>query len=314
MEHGCAWEGTVGTWKDHVPDCGFSLVTCPNKCSAKGVELQVMKKSLDVHLSRCPNRPYSCDLCGHDGTYISIRTAHDLVCSKKIISCTNSDCSVELERGKLNAHLRTDCEYEIVPCKYDSLGCCVKKMRQDIKRHHEEEDGKSHLSLALEAINELKVKKYVVKDGEPMTFKVSGFFMSRITGKIHEATPYYVTQGYKVSTYVHLNGRGVYVGEFLSVLVYLEKAQDNDDCEWPFYGVVRVELLNQLSDSNHHQKEAHFFMPGRHSNEVVAEFDQFIPRNLLSLLLLYLCNNLMYFRVTVINRYAKPWLQINTFH
>ena len=39
VERGCDWEGTVGTLKDHVTKCDFTLVPCPNGCEESGLNL-----------------------------------------------------------------------------------------------------------------------------------------------------------------------------------------------------------------------------------------------------------------------------------
>ena len=43
---------------------------------------------------------------------------------------------------------------------------------------------------------------------------------------------------------------------YVSVAVYLEKGENDDNVPWPFYATVTIELLNQLEDKNHHSKTA----------------------------------------------------------
>ena len=54
-------------------------------------------------------------------------------------------------------HVKDDCEYTEVSCKYANIGCEVKLKRKDMRAH--EEDDKIHLHLALGAVVDLKYKK-----------------------------------------------------------------------------------------------------------------------------------------------------------
>ena len=53
-----------------------------------------------------------------------------------------------MERGKTKQHVRTVCDYTEVACAYESLGCGVRMLRKDAKKHQENDD-KVHLHLSL---------------------------------------------------------------------------------------------------------------------------------------------------------------------
>ena len=150
---GCYWEGSVGTFDDHVTKCEFTLVSCPNKCEVEGDDLQLMRNVLDDHLkTTCPNRDYECEHCGEKGTYASITEEHDQVCINKLVPCLNTECTVTMERGKFMEHI---CMFTEVACKYYNIGCNVRKVRMHMKQHEEEDDKAHHLHLALEKIVKL---------------------------------------------------------------------------------------------------------------------------------------------------------------
>ncbi len=53
LEKGCEWEGTVGTLKEHVATCKFTLVPCPKQCKHDNNEVKhFMRKDLDKHLEK----------------------------------------------------------------------------------------------------------------------------------------------------------------------------------------------------------------------------------------------------------------------
>ena len=89
----CEWQGTVSTLEEHMAMCKFALVPCPNLCKTK-----LIRKNLDSHLNtRCPNRNYSCQYCGEEGTYATITQIHDKTCRKKVISCPNKGCTETMQ-------------------------------------------------------------------------------------------------------------------------------------------------------------------------------------------------------------------------
>ena len=119
MERDCQWVGTVGTLEEHVGVCQFTLVPCPKECD-NGI-LKIMRRDLQQHLmEKCPNRDYSCEHCDLKGTYATT------MCEKKIITCKNEECTMEMERMKIKNHLSEECEHTVISCKYLSIGCDVK--------------------------------------------------------------------------------------------------------------------------------------------------------------------------------------------
>ena len=98
VERGCQWEGTVGTLKKHVSVCEFTLVPCPKECKDDDEILMITRKDLQQHLiEKCPNRDYSCEHCDLKGTSATTLDHYD-TCEKKIITCTNEECTMEMER------------------------------------------------------------------------------------------------------------------------------------------------------------------------------------------------------------------------
>ncbi len=86
-------------------------------------------------------------------TYKFITESHDEKCEKKIVDCTNQGCSMRMERGQIESHVRESCDYTEVYCKYASIGCQERRLRMIIKPH--EEDSDIHLKIALDKIVEL---------------------------------------------------------------------------------------------------------------------------------------------------------------
>lgn len=61
---------------------------------------------------------------------------HDEVCLHKVVSCKN-DCGFVCERQGLEEHYQK-CELEPIPCTYAEFGCNADIIRQDFKKHLED--------------------------------------------------------------------------------------------------------------------------------------------------------------------------------
>ncbi len=148
MERGCQWKGTVGTLEEHVGVCQFTLVPCPKECKQGNF---ITKRDLQQHLKKkYLSRDYSCEHCDLKGTY-AITLDHYDTCEKKIITCMNEGCTMEMERMTINNHLSEECEHTVIPCKYTSIGCDVKLKRKDMRAH--EQDDKAHLNKTVKHLS-----------------------------------------------------------------------------------------------------------------------------------------------------------------
>ena len=146
----CGWEGTVGTLDEHVAVCDFTVVPCSKECDKK-----MMRKDMKDHLEgECPNRDYECQICGEKDTYANIMEIHSDKCTMKVVPCPNSKCTQTMERAEIQIHLESDCDYTVISCKYEGIGCDVKMMRKDMGAH--EQDDKAHLHQALNTVVKLQ--------------------------------------------------------------------------------------------------------------------------------------------------------------
>ena len=124
---GCEWVGEVGSLSIHLSqnsvegECQFETVACPYSC---GDDLQ--RCQLERHKSNdCPNRPFTCQYCDHEATYILVTTEHLPICTKYPVECPNKSlgCQWAGERGDLDQHLNEssvegECQFTMVACPY----------------------------------------------------------------------------------------------------------------------------------------------------------------------------------------------------
>ena len=134
---------------------------------------------------------------------------------------------------------------------------------------------------------------YLAKSGNevvPVVIKLAGFEKYDDNEAFYSAGFYTRDGGYKMCLCTYPNS-GMCYSSYVAVDVYLMKGDHDDHLTWPVKGTLTVQLLNQLSDSNHSEPvKFHFHDNGtkfqrvmkgtRSSNGVWC--DQFIPHQRLS--------------------------------
>ena len=153
-KQGCEWQGEINDITNHLGNCLFQVVHCPNDC---GRSLQ--RQYLTSHVkTECPHRTVSCQYCNDVGEYQFIEGQHKEECPKFPVQCSN-ECEIEsIHRDEVEEH-REVCPLEIIQCDYHVVGCDVKMARKDMNTHKQEKM-EIHLSLS---INELMHTKMQLK-------------------------------------------------------------------------------------------------------------------------------------------------------
>ena len=282
-----------------------------------------MRKDVKIHLKNdCPNRYDECEHCGMKGTYANIKEVHVKKCEKKILPCSNVSCKKKVRREDMDKHVNDYCEYTMVPCKYESIGCSKRMIRKDIKEH-EEDDDKAHLHMALDVLKD-KVHVPMLKQGTSITFKLANFTSKKDEGAVFYSPSFYSSPGgYHLVIRVDANGDGDGKGTNVSIFCVVKKGQYDDELKWPFKGKVIYTVLNQLHDEKHHTTESDFkdlepdnphMMPGG----VGRGKPEFIPHSMLARDpengTQYLKDDTLYFKVSVDMPEHKPWLECTVKH
>ena len=306
----CEWKGTVCMLEDHLATCGFTLVPCSKECKTENGEVvQLLRKDLTTHLKECPNRDDKCEHCGEEGTYDIITKVHDEICPQKILPCSNSECTREVQRQQLYQHVQSECEYTVVECKHASIGCDTKLKRKDMAAH--EEDSKFHLDMAINTVTLLKEHIYMTQK-EYMTFEVSGYQEKKTNNTIFDSPPFYTSMnGYHLRLRIYANGYDTAKGTHISVYACFLEGKYNAQLKWPFVGKIIFTLLNQANDNDHYQmvlKIASTDNIKAGSARKNWGFYKYIAQPKLTQKP-YLVNDTLYFRMSVKVNDHKPWLE-----
>ena len=150
VDNGCEWIGELRSLDEHLIICDYIFLSCPNDCEDGN---KILRKDMERHkMEECPRREYVCPHCEESGEYVERTTTHLEECPFVKTPCSNDGCSECVARCKISSHY-DECEFVMVPCKYAEIGCKVKVLRKDLKRH--EEDRQQHLEFAIDAVPKL---------------------------------------------------------------------------------------------------------------------------------------------------------------
>ena len=278
---GCKWEGDLGDTAQHTgSNCRMQSVPCPS-CKEN-----VVRERLGQHGYVCPLRAYKCPHCKHQDAYVNIITTHSTICEEFPLVCP-AGCRKRHPRNKMAAHLAI-CGEELVPCKYSSIGCHEVIKRQHLPVHLDKKKD-VHLERSMDMVmqlsmglSELSMSMRLMAAGAvkpetshlPLTFrhwlqntptcyprppwviKMERFQKRKEKDEKWFSDPVYSHfGGYKMCLRVDASrndGKGT---SHVSVFIFLMRGDNDCNLAWPFKGTIKVSLLNQLEDGQHHTRQ-----------------------------------------------------------
>ena len=162
-EKGCQWKGELKNMSTHLNkekregECQYEEVKCQyEKCQGRK-----QRRYLKDHEDKeCPQRPFQCQYCGEEGTFLSITKDHYEECRQYPITCSNKCVSTNMPRGSLTAHIN-ECPLEPVDCVFSWAGCNDKPLRKDVHVHTADT---KHMTLLAVACGQLKKENEQIKE------------------------------------------------------------------------------------------------------------------------------------------------------
>ena len=267
----CQWQGSLGDVKKHIDtSCAYQMVKCDNeRCNVK-----VERRQLTRHMQNgCLQRAYKCPHCSEEGTYLEVTTTHFTKCEDLTLPCPAGCDKQGLARREMAHHLFEDCPNELVPCTLVTAGCQQIVKRKDLNQHLLDMD--RHLGTAVSSCISLTIFVQDILQGRkstiplllcrwlqnmptcyprpPWVIKMEGFQKKKEKSCSWFSDPVYSHfGGYKMCLRVDANGLKGAKGTHVSVYTYLMRGDNDNNLKWPFKGTIKVSLLNQLEDGQHH--------------------------------------------------------------
>ena len=147
-------------------------------------------------------------------------------------------------------------------------------------------------------------------DKEPLVFKVDEYSIMKCNGESISSQHFFTSpRGYKMKVKIYPDGEGEGKGEYISVYIFILEGLYDRSLSWPFAGIMKLELLNQLSDEHHYSKD---LIVLKEANIQVGDgrgFPCFIRHAKFQCEdNQFLVDDTFYFRVSVKVDSYKPWL------
>uniref|UniRef100_A0A7M5XCZ4 Uncharacterized protein n=2 Tax=Clytia hemisphaerica TaxID=252671 RepID=A0A7M5XCZ4_9CNID len=172
-ENGCEWIGKIVEYKDHAPICQFVKINC----SLAGCKEKIERRHLQEHEQKCCHRIVKCPHCQIEQKFKHLES-HLNVCPEMMVDCKNPECQVRMFRKEVPLHLKNECLYEPVKCKFASLGYTGMIQWMDKKTHDQEFaaiHNKMLLEKHIETSRELQQTRDEMRDMKSKINSLSGF-------------------------------------------------------------------------------------------------------------------------------------------
>ena len=280
---GCEWEGELGNVESHQNGvCGYQLVQCSNKCGAEIERREVEKHKKD----HCELRMHQCPYClWYEDTYKKVTSEHFKKCYDVPLDCPNNCGKKGTRRRDMSSHLCA-CPEEVVPCRYQSLGCKVRLPRKHMEDHLKDKD--THLDIAMATTLELVTELNKVKSEHSVTKMAVSNLEKQMRAVLKKTStevelpppvppskpwlkedlfPHYPPctlrveldeDGYGVSPHFFSHPGGYRLELWIDsyrISIYPVNHTDNYSLKWPINITVKYVALNQEEDKNHDHRK-----------------------------------------------------------
>ena len=153
--------------EEHKEICPLEAIVCPFSEFCNIDNNIILRKDIEDHKKECDFRPYQCEHCGHNGTYISMSGKGQICtlpglnhydqCEQYPLQCPNKCGAENIKRKNMKTHRET-CPLEPLDCPFQQVGCSAGKiLRKDMDTHCKD-NIQTHLLLVLQSNKDLTRK------------------------------------------------------------------------------------------------------------------------------------------------------------
>lgn len=281
---GCDWSGEIGQVQCHLnigsrdSGCSHLMMECIHQCGSK-----LPRKEITTHEDlECPNRPMesqfeqlaarlklvmaearktSADLEGKINSLTAKNAELEMRC--EAISSRNED--LEARNVSLESTLRDlKAKVDTIESEKQTLKNRVSMLESLALKVFHVERKQAQESRRLDQVGEAVGKETAELEARltpspPFYFTLCNFEHYQTVGFQWQSQPFHTSpQGYKLSIVVYpqgiSGGKGTHVSLFVSIL----RGEYDDQLEWPFKGLVTVEVFNYALQSWDRKPEIQF--------------------------------------------------------
>lgn len=164
----CTWKGPLKQLDAHIKDeCLFTIIDCPNNCCQQILRNQIDEHNKDI----CPNRKIECEHC-QESFKLSYMSQHLEICHMFPLECELCHDSEKITRAKMEDHLNNYCHASQMKCPFEVTGCKYQDLRQQMKKHLEDNNIK-HMRDLVTMIGPVEKYQELQKDLQDIQFKMA---------------------------------------------------------------------------------------------------------------------------------------------
>ena len=270
---GCPWSGDMGKLKCHEnigsrdSGCGYVKLDCKHKCGGRFPRKDIARHENELCLSLPAEKQFEqlasqmSAAIGELNEKVSAVTVKNIELQTKYTAVISTNKVLEAKNTSLEASMKDmiakvdiiESEKETLKSRVAMLETLAKKVfrvenRQTgfSKRLDEVEDSMTASKRDLE--NQCVAIETRLTPTPPFYFMLRNFPHYQKADFNWESEPFYAfPRGYKLQVTVYPNGTNKSRGNFLSVFVSLMRGEYDDELEWPFIGVMHIDIYNTLT-------------------------------------------------------------------
>ena len=282
-QNGCEWKGLFRDAKNHLLECGFREVGCPNKCE----DVKIQQQFVSDHLKECQLQSVACQYAEVGCTEpllrknIPLHMSHNVHEHLEKIARKNHTVSMKLdtfERAIKDSRERyeeskdkeiRDIEELLSQRKVNILNleekvCEVRQQIRSLQQNQEITNAtlinllvrkgekiellQHDLAALLNQFRQVPGLLVTTPYAEvPVTFTLNCFSVRKANDEIWLSPPFYTHQGgYKLRLRVYPNGHSDCKGRFASIYLHLVRGEFDEHLQWPMVEFqLQVILKNQ---------------------------------------------------------------------
>ena len=222
----------VDVVRNHFPTCASYPILCPNNCGAGILPREEMKMHLDKN---CPLQVIQCDF-------------------------HFAGCTAETERANLKDHMSENWREHI-----SLLAAANMKLHAKLEERDDQiqqltsvtQESDSQIKALTKDVSELKrlcgSMQAHLTPVPPYDFTMPNVKNLKANNLLFLGPPFYShMRGYKLRTRIRVNGwdHGGR-GKYMSLYLFLMRGEYDSELEWPFKGVVTIQLVNTEREDGH---------------------------------------------------------------
>ena len=264
---GCKAKITHVELFNHMKACEFSEVDCP----ITGCDVHLLKKDLNSHMETSVVK-HQLTMNSHMKE-LEEKHTEDLEHVRETVIMKLKGEMAMLNKELLDKLEELQSKVENLNAEQLKLSHSIDSMKKteyfisglmEIAAKVRAENWRLYLHTIAEFSTQLSSAQLVIVSLQDYSTKLE--LSSKPGGPSFRTAKFYSNRGYQMYLNINPSSQGSYRGRYLAVFVNITKGNNDDQLLWPYEGQIRIKLLNQLYDEDHHVYPKEYFLSRSNPN------------------------------------------------